>query len=90
MSRFEEHYGQSCNTHFVWSDLVKRVLIGSDMLAEMEHEMKVIKQNLKVAQDRHSNYVDHHREFKEFQVGEHVYLHIKPKRSSLRIGLCSN
>ena len=27
-----------------------------------------------------------HRVFKEFHVGEHVYLHIKPKRSSLRIG----
>jgi len=27
--------------------------------------------------------------FKEFQVGEHVYLHIKPKRGSLRIGSCA-
>ena len=26
---------------------------------------------------------------KEFQVGEHVYLRIKPKKSSLRIGSCS-
>ena len=32
------------------------------------------------------SYVDQHREFKEFKVGEHVYLCIKPKRSSLRIG----
>ena len=27
--------------------------------------------------------------FKEFQVGEHVYLHNKPKKSSLRIGPCA-
>lgn len=27
--------------------------------------------------------------FKEFQVGEHVYFHIKPKKSSLRIGSCA-
>ena len=27
--------------------------------------------------------------FKEFQVREHVYLHIKPKKSSLRIGSCA-
>jgi len=28
--------------------------------------------------------------FKEFQVGEQVYLCIKPKKSSLRIGTCAN
>ena len=27
--------------------------------------------------------------FKEFQDGEHVYLRIKPKKSSLRIGPCA-
>ena len=27
--------------------------------------------------------------FKEFQVGEHVYLHSKPKKISLRIGSCA-
>ena len=55
------------------------------MLTYMEHEMKVIKKNLKVAQDMHKSYADEHRKFKEFQVGEQVYFHIKPKRSSLRI-----
>ena len=34
-------------------------------------------------------YVDQHRSFKEFQVGEHVYLCINPKRNSLRIGSCA-
>ena len=44
-----------------------------------------IKKNLKEAQDRQKIYADQDKEFKEFQVGEHVYLHIKPKKSSLRI-----
>lgn len=35
------------------------------------------------------SYADQHRVFKEFQVGEHVYFCIKPKRSSLRIGSCA-
>jgi len=35
-----------------WSDLVRRVFIGTDILANMEQEMQVIKRNLKVAQDR--------------------------------------
>lgn len=27
--------------------------------------------------------------FKDFQVGDHVYFHIKPKKISLRIGSCA-
>lgn len=65
------------------------VFIRPDMLVEMEQEMYVIKKNLKVAQDRKKSFVDQHRVFKEFQVGEHVYFNIKPKRSSLRIASCA-
>ena len=68
---------------------MNKALIGLDMLAEMEQEMQVIKKNLKVAQDMQKSYADQHRVFKEFQVGEHVYLHIKPKKSFVRIGSCA-
>jgi len=89
MSPFEALYGWSCNTPICWSDLVNKVLIGTDMLAEMEHEMQVIKHNLKATKDNNKSYADQHRAFKDFQVGEHVYLCIKVKRSSLRIGSCA-
>lgn len=36
MSMFEALYGKSCNTPVSWSDQVNRVLIGPDMLADME------------------------------------------------------
>eukprot|EP00253_Pinus_taeda_P016147 PITA_16147 len=62
MSPFEPLYGRSCNTPISWSDLVNMVLIGPDMLVDMEQEM---------------------------QVREHVYLCIKPKKISLRIGSCA-
>ena len=52
------------------------VLIELDMLEKMEHEMQVIKKNLKATQDRHKRYVDQHRVFKEFWGGENVYLHM--------------
>lgn len=35
------------------------------------------------------SYACEHRVFKEFQVGEHVYLRINPKKISLRIGSCT-
>jgi len=51
--------------------------------------MKVIKKNLKETHDRHKSYVDQNRLFKEFQVGEQVYSHIKPKKRSLWIRSCA-
>ena len=55
----------------------------------MEQEIQVIKKYLKGAYDRQKSYVDMNRLFKELQVGEHVFLRIKPKKSSLYIGSCA-
>ena len=68
---------------------MNRVLIGMDTLADLEKEMKVIKKKLKTKQDRQKSYVNQHRMFNEFQVGDHVYLRIKPKKISLSIGSCA-
>jgi len=39
MSPFEALYGWSCNTSISWSDPTSGVLIGPDMLADIEHEV---------------------------------------------------
>ena len=49
MSLFEALYEQSWNTPISWSDPINRILIRPDMLEEMEHEMYVIKNNLKAS-----------------------------------------
>jgi ribosomal protein L21E len=59
------------------------------MLKEMEHEVVKIKQNLKVAQKRKKSHADNKRTHKEFKVGDHVYIRVNPKRSSLRMGTCA-
>jgi hypothetical protein len=48
-----------------------------------------IKQNLKVSQDRQTSYVDKSRTHREFKVGDHVFLKVKAKKSSLKLGNCS-
>ena len=47
------------------------------------------KQNLKVAQERQKNYTDKSRTHMEFKVGDHVFLKMKAKKSSLKLGNCS-
>jgi hypothetical protein len=52
----------------------------------MEEKMIKIRHNLKVAQDRKKSYADKNMTYREFKVGEHVFLKVKEKRSSLRLG----
>ena len=49
----------------------------------MEQEVVKIRQNLKAVQDRHKSYADKHRVNREFSVGDHVYLRVRARKSSL-------
>jgi len=51
--------------------------------------MHVITNNVKATQDRQKSNVDEDKAFKEFQVREHVYLHINPKNIFSRIKSCA-
>jgi hypothetical protein len=89
MSPFEVLYGRSCNTPVSWSNPVNRITIGPDMLKEMEQQVIQIKKNLKIAQNRQKSYADRKRTPREFKTGDHVYLRVRPRKSSLRMGACA-
>ena len=55
----------------------------------MEEIVKQVQGNLKVAQDRQKSQADLKRTPKEFQVGEHVFIKVRPKKSSLSLGSCA-
>lgn len=83
MSPFEALYGRQCRTPINWSSPETKLMLGPDMLAEMEVEVKKIRQNLKAAQDRQKVYADKKRSYREYEVGDHVYVRIKPNKSTL-------
>ena len=56
---------------------------------KMEQKVEKIKQNLKAAQDRQKSYVDKHRVHREFCLGDHVYLRVRERKSSLKLGSCA-
>jgi hypothetical protein len=58
------------------------------LLREIEEKRVKIKQNLKTTHDKQKIYVEKGKEHKEFKVGEHVFLKVKEKRSSLKLGSC--
>ena len=55
----------------------------------MEHKIINIRKNLKVAQDRKRIYADLKRIRKEFKIGDHVYLRVKPRKISLKLASCA-
>ena len=56
---------------------------------EMEQEVAKIRQNLKASQDRQKIYADKHRVRREFSVGDHVYLRVRARKGSLKLGSCA-
>ena len=52
MNLVDTLYCRSCNTPISWSDPLRKVLIGLDLLEEMEQEMLVINRNLKETKDK--------------------------------------
>ena len=49
VSPFEILYGRKCNTPISWRDLVDRLMLGLDLLKDMELTVKHEQQNLKAA-----------------------------------------
>ena len=65
------------------------LVLGPELLKEMEEIVKQVQGNLKIVQDRQKSQEDLKRTPKEFQVGEHVFIKVRPKKSSLRLGSCA-
>jgi hypothetical protein len=74
MAPFEFLYGRPCQTPLSWDRLEDRVLVGPEVIQEMEDQMKTIRQRIKEAQDRQKSYVDAHRVDRSYEVGDRVFL----------------
>jgi hypothetical protein len=72
-----------------WDNPADRVVVGPELLKEMEDQMIKNKHNLKATQDMQKSYVDSNRNHREFKVGDHVFLKVKTNRSSLKLGSCA-
>ena len=63
-------------------------MLGPDLLKDLEQLVTKVQQNLKKAQDLQKSYAVKKKKDKDYQIGDHVYLKVKAKRSSLSLGRC--
>ena len=52
----------------------------------MEQQVKRIREHLVTAQDRQKKYADLHRIERQFEVGDKVFLRVRPRKSPIRYG----
>ena len=55
---FEILYGSKFNTPITWSNPVDRLMLGTDLLKELELTLKQVQSNLKTAQYRQKSHAD--------------------------------
>jgi hypothetical protein len=58
LSPFEILYGRKFTTPISWDNLTNRLMVGPEMLQEMESMVRKVQHKLKEAQDKHKSYAD--------------------------------
>jgi hypothetical protein len=80
MAPFEMLYGRRCGTPLFWSGTGEWKVFGPNILQEAEKQVRMVRENLRVAQSRQKSYADHRRRELSFDVGDFVYLKVSPMR----------
>jgi hypothetical protein len=87
MSPFQALYGRICRTPLQWDQPGEKQVFGPDILLEAEENIKMARENLKIAQSRQRSYADTRRRELSFEVGDFVYLKVSPIRGVRRFGV---
>jgi hypothetical protein len=62
-------------------------VFGPDILLEAEENIKMVRENLKIAQSRQQSYADTRRRELSFEVRDFVYMNVSPIRGVRRFGV---
>jgi hypothetical protein len=62
-------------------------VFGPDVLRNAEEQVRMIRDNLRVAQSRQKSYADIRRRELSFKVGDYVYLKVSPMRNVRRFNM---
>ena len=79
---YEALYGRSCRSPICWTEMGESFVTHPDLIRDTSEKVSLIRHRLLMAQSRHKSYVD----VREFEVGDHVFLKVMPKRGVVRFG----
>ena len=79
-------YGRKCRTPLCWTELSEKKVIGPELVQETEEKVKMIRERLKIATDRHKSYANMKRKDIRYEIGDKVFLKVSPWKKVLRFG----
>ena len=84
MAPYEAVYGRPCRSPLCWTEVGESSIIGPDMIRDTSEKVSLIRQRLLTAQSRQKSYADVRRRPLEFEVGDHIFSKVIPKRGVVR------
>ena len=83
---YEAFYGRPCRSPLCWTEEGESSIIGPDLIRDTSEKVSLIRQHLLTARSRQKSDADVRRRPLEFEVGDHVFLMVMPKRGVVRFG----
>ena len=77
---YEALYRRSCRSPVCWTELGKRPSTGPDLIRDTFKKVDLILKRFLMAQSRQKSYANRQRRPLEFEVADHVFLKVMPKR----------
>ena len=78
--------GSHVNYRYDWTKMEECSITGPDLIRDTYEKVSLIRQHLLTAQSQQKSYADVRRRPLEFEVGDHVFLKVMPKRGVVRFG----
>ncbi|WVZ81075.1 hypothetical protein U9M48_028499 [Paspalum notatum var. saurae] len=86
-SPFEALYGRRCRTPLFWNQIGEKQVFGPDLIMDVEQQIRMVRENLRVAQSKQKSYADVRRMDLTFKVDDFVYLKVSPMRGIRRFNM---
>ena len=86
MAPYEVLYGRPCRSPICWTEVGESSITGPDLIRDTSEKVTLIRQRLLTAQSRQKSYANVRRRTLEFEVRDHVFLKVMPKRGVVRFG----
>ena len=80
MAPYEALYGRPYRSPICWTEVGESSITGLDLIRDTSEKVSLIRQHLLTAQSRQKSYADVRRQTLEFEVEDHVFFKLMPKR----------
>ena len=86
MAPYEALYGRPCRSPICWIEVGESSITDPNTIRDTSEKVCLIQKCLLTAQSRQKSYANRRHRPLEFEVGDHVFLKVMPKRGVVKFG----